>query len=103
MSKTVTREHVLNQLKTIEHPEIAVSLIDLGMIIDVAVVQNTARVAIALPMTNIPVAVRDAIINSISEPIRGLGLEVQAEYFKMTPEVKDNFFVAARANWKGSL
>lgn len=102
-SKPITREKILDRLKTLEHPEISVSLIDLGMILDVAVDQDTARVAIALPMMNIPIAVRDAVLNSISGPIRELGLEMQVEYFEMPPEARDNFFAAARANWKGAI
>lgn len=103
MSKPVTREDILDRLKSVEHPEIAVSLIDLGMILDVAVDQNTARVAIALPMMNIPIVVRDAILNNISEQIRELGLEIQAEYFEMPAEAREKFFSAARANWKGTI
>lgn len=102
-SKPITREEILDRLKKVEHPEIAVSLVDLGMILDVAVDQNTARVAIALPMMNIPIAVRDAVLNSISGPIRELGFDMQVEYFEMPPEVRDNFIAAARANWKGSI
>ena len=101
--EVVTREHVLEHLKKVEHPEIAVSVIDLGMILDVAVEDKTARVAIALPMLNIPAIVRDAIAENIAASIQELGLEMQAEYFQMTEEIKEQFFAAARANWKGSI
>ncbi len=36
-SKPITREEILDRLKKVEHLEIAVSLVDLGMILDVAV------------------------------------------------------------------
>jgi len=102
-SKPITREEILERLKKVEHPEIAVSLVDLGMILDVAVDKYIAKVAIALPMMNIPFAVRDAIENTISKSLQDMGLEIQADYFEMTPEVRDNFFITARANWKGSI
>jgi len=103
MEKQVTREEVLNRLKSVEHPEIAVSIVDLGMILDVTVTDNTAKVAIALPMLNIPQVVANAILQSIYEPIRDLGLQMKPVFFEMTPEVRDNFFTTARANWKGSI
>lgn len=103
MEKQISREEILHRLKSVEHPEIAVSLIDLGMILDVAIEQNTVKIAIALPMINIPQAVTDAIVQSIYHPIRELGLEIKPEYFEMTPDVRDQFFTAARANWKGSI
>jgi metal-sulfur cluster biosynthetic enzyme len=103
MSEQITRETVLKKLENIEHPEIALSLVDLGMIIDVAVEKQMAKVAIALPMLNIPKAVIDAILQSITPSIKELGLTLQADFFEMTTEVKDNFFAAARAKWKGSI
>lgn len=103
MDKQVTREMVLDLLKKTEHPEIAVSLVDLGMILDVAVQGKTAKVAVALPMMNIPTAVREAIFNNIAGALQELGLETEAEYFEMAPEVRDNFFAASQANWKGSI
>jgi metal-sulfur cluster biosynthetic enzyme len=103
MDNQVTREKILERLKTVEHPEIAVSLVDLGMIIDVAVKDNIASVAIALPMLNIPQAVANAILQSIAPVIKEFGLTFRAAFFEMTPDVRDNFFTAARANWKGSI
>ena len=103
MNKAVTREEVFERLKTVEHPEIALSLVDLGMVLDVAVRENKVKVAIALPMLNIPKAVSDAVVNSISAPLQEMGLEMQAEYFEMTPDVRDNFFAAAQSNWKGAI
>ncbi len=99
----MTQEQVLEKLKMVEHPEIAVSLVDLGMIFDVAVNGNTAKLAIAFPMTNIPQAVVDAIVNVAEAALKDMGLEMQTEFFEMTPEARENFFTLARANWKGSI
>lgn len=100
---TVTREEVLKAIEKIEHPEIAATLMDLGMILDVAVSGNVATVAMALPMLGIPEVVRNALVASIQAPIEALGLQMQVQFFEMTPEVRDRFFATARANWKGSI
>ncbi len=103
MENKITREDILNTLKTVEHPEIAVSLTDLGMILDVAVNDDTVKIAIALPMLNIPQAVANAILESIYKAIYKFRLKMQPVFFEMTPESRDNFFALARANWKGSI
>ncbi len=99
----MTREDVWEKLKTVEHPEIAVSLIDLGMILDVAVDGNTAELALAFPMKDIPQAVVDAVLNSASEVLKDLGLEIKTTFFEMSPEARENFLTQARTNWKGSI
>lgn len=103
MNEAITREKVLEKLKTVEHPEIAVSLVDLGMILDVAVEGNTAKLALAFPMANIPQVVVDAVVNSTASILKEFGLEMQTDFFEMTPEARENFFIQARANWKGSM
>ena len=103
MEKVITREDIIELLKHVEHPEIAISLVDLGMIMDVGLSENIARVAIALPMMNIPDNVRDAIVNSISRPLGKIGFKVDPVFFEMSLEDRKTFFNTARANWKGVI
>ena len=93
----------MDALEGTEHPEIAVSLVELGMIHDVVVEDGTAQVVIALPMLNIPEAVRDAILRSIFGPVLQLGLNLRPSFVEMAPDVRTQFFEAAKANWKGSI
>ena len=103
MDKVVTREDVLKAIEPIEHPEIAATLMDLGMILDVAVNGNQANVAMALPLLGIPEAVRVALVESLQSPIEALGLILNVDFFEMTPEARDRFFAISKANWKGSI
>ena len=103
MSEQVTREQVLEATKEVEHPEIAVPLMGLGMILDVKVEGDTATVAMALPMMGIPEVVRHMLVESIRQPIEALGLKMQVDFFEMTPEARERFFILSRANWKGSV
>ena len=100
---TITRETVLSALQKIEHPEISLSLADLGMIIDVALGGKTVRVALALPKLDIPAAVYEALTNRVKESLQKTGLDIQPEYFEMTSKNRERFFTLARANWKGAL
>ncbi|MBN2426359.1 MAG: DUF59 domain-containing protein [Calditrichaceae bacterium] len=96
-------ELVMERLKSVEHPEIALSMVDLGMILDVVVDKNIARIAIALPAINVPLVVLKAIEKNISDALGTIDLEIQTEYFEMAPDVKEEFFANARAHWKGAI
>jgi metal-sulfur cluster biosynthetic enzyme len=103
MKKNPSRENVLMAVEQLEHPEIAATLGDLGMILDVSVQGNTATVAMALPTTEIPEVVRNTLIDIMHQPLEKLRLQLKVEFFEMAEEARNNFFARARANWKGSI
>ncbi len=103
MDDSTTRESVLSILEQVEHPEIALSLTELGMIIDAAVNDKIVRVAIALPKMDIPAAVYKAITDRVVTALQKPGITIQPEYFEMTVENRERFFALAKANWKGSV
>lgn len=99
----MTREEVYQAIEKVEHPEIAATLVELGMILDVSVQGQTAAVAMALPTLGIPEMVRVALTESLRQPIEQLGLTMEVEFFEMTDQAKNNFFQLAQARWKGSI
>jgi len=99
----VSRDKLMATLKEIEHPEIAATLMKLGMILDAAVKNDEAVVAMALPMMGIPEAVRNALVESIRVPVEKMGLTLSVQFFEMTPEAREQFFEMSQANWKGSI
>lgn len=96
----IARESVFSILNNVEHPEITLSLVDLGMIIDVAVEGKTARIALALPKEDIPVCVIETIEKRIKDALKPLELEIQTELFDMTHENRLRFIALARENWR---
>jgi len=103
MEKSITNEDVMKVIEPIEHPEIAATLVKLGMILDANVQVDKVNVAMALPMYGIPVAVRNILVESIRKPIETLGLKLNVQFFEMTKEVRDNFVAISQAKWKGSI
>jgi len=99
----MTRETILCVLDKVEHPEIAASLVELGMVLDVALEGKTVRIALSLPRPDIPVSVLNAISGLIKKALDGQRLDIQVEYFDMMPDGRERFFALAKANWKGSL
>ncbi len=103
MKNTVSREDVLKAIKNVEHPEISATLLDLGMILDVAVDGKAARVAMALPTMEIPEAVRGLLVESIRKPVLNMGLSLDVEFFEMSRQDRNRFLATARAQWKDSV
>lgn len=103
MKDTVTREDVFKEIEKVEHPEIAATLIDLGMILDVAVENNVVRVAMALPMLGIPEVVRNLLVQSMKEKIEALGAKFELEFFEMDQDARNKFVTISQKNWKGAV
>lgn len=97
------RNGIIEILKGIEHPEIAVNLVDLGMIMDVGLEDENVNIALGFPVSSVPQQVRDTLINKITPIMKNLGLETKFHYFEMHEEDKKIFFRLAKSNWKRSL
>jgi len=103
MANNITADDVMNAIRQVEHPEIAVTLIDLGMIKNIAIDNGTAEVTIAIPVLGIPDTVKIALAQSIQEPIESLGVELSVDFAEMTEEARDRFLKLSRENWKGAI
>ena len=103
MNTLITKKDIYDILEQIEHPEIAASLIDLGMIMDVAIDGNTVLIAMALPMDKIPFNIENALIQRVEKQLAKICLKTKVHFFEMSAENRQKFFTTARVNWKGSL
>ena len=95
----MTKEIVLDTLSKVEHPAITYSLLKLGIVSDVELTGNKVKVVFAFPFPNIPIA--DTLINSISQPVKSLGLEFEYTIRVMTQEEKMRFLQLENEAWKG--
>ena len=86
LSSMITKEAVLKQLKEVIDPELNINIVDLGLIYDVVIDQNTGKVDITMTLTSpgcplsivfeewVPAAakkaegVKDVYINLVWEP-----------------------------------
>jgi metal-sulfur cluster biosynthetic enzyme len=95
----MTREEVLNALSKVEHPAISYSLIKLGIVTNVELVENKVSVVFAFPFPNIPIA--GALISSIATPVADMGLEFEHSIRIMTDDEKNNFLQLEAEAWRG--
>ena len=58
-------EQVHQALAQVKHPEIAYTLLELGMLKDITVEGNKVSLTLTLPSLGIPVPVKDYLVDSI--------------------------------------
>lgn len=94
-----TKQDVINAISSVQHPAIAYSLLELGIVKDIELNENTVLLTFAFPFPNIPIA--DHLINSIYSPIQSLGFEFDYSIVIMTEEEKEKFMKMEVEAWKG--
>jgi metal-sulfur cluster biosynthetic enzyme len=95
----MTQEDVLNVLSQVEHPAISYSLIKLGIVTDIKLIENKVSLVFAFPFPNIPIA--DFLIQSVAQPIQQLGLELEYTTRLMNNIERNLFLQLETEAWKG--
>ncbi|MCD6556564.1 MAG: hypothetical protein J7K64_05155 [Bacteroidales bacterium] len=93
------KKDVIKKISDVMHPAINFSLVKLGIVNDVIMENNSAKVIFALPFPNIPIL--HDLIFSVSQPIMDMGLEFKYETRIMTEDEKNKFLKLEAEGWKG--
>jgi metal-sulfur cluster biosynthetic enzyme len=101
MVKNMLEEDVRNVVVEIKHPAIDRTLLDLGIVKDIAIEESTVTVTFAFPFPTIPAQIREYMVNTVVEPIKKLGAEVKTELTVMNPEELQAFLAMEQESWKG--
>ena len=103
MTNYNTRQNILDALESVEHPSIAATLLNLGILRDHAVADDQkATLTLALPFPNIPDSIRDYMVNSLAAAAQsGGGQLVEVNLALMNDEERQNFLTIEQQNWRG--
>ena len=101
VANNISLGDVQQEVAQVMHPAINRSLVDLGMVKDVALKDDVVTLTLVLPDLNIPASVKDHLINSLRTAVAKLGPEVEVEITKMNEEERYNFLAMEQENWKG--
>jgi metal-sulfur cluster biosynthetic enzyme len=103
MTKSTSEPEIRQALAEVRHPEIASTLVDLGMLKDIIFEGKKVTFTLALPLMGIPTQVKDYLINSIHQALANLdaSLEVEVNLAEMSPEERAKFFAMAQEGWIG--
>ncbi len=94
-----TKQDILESLENVMHPAINFSLVKLGIVKDIILEDDTAKVIFALPFPNIPII--NDLIFSVSQPIMNMDLKFKYENVLMNEEEKARFMQLETDGWKG--
>ena len=99
MSETPEKD-VQQTLSKVMHPEINYSLVDLGMIKNLAYREKKVSLILKLPFLEVPV--KDVLLESIKKALADLdsSILVEINIEEMSQEERSNFTKMAKEGWK---
>jgi len=103
MSNTNNWKNIIEPLEKVEHPAIATTLLDLGMLRDIDISSDgKVELTVVLPFPSIPDNVRDHMVNSLSAAAQSTGGELtKVNLAFMNDEERQNFLAKEQQNWRG--
>jgi metal-sulfur cluster biosynthetic enzyme len=90
---------IIQTIESIQHPAIATSLINLGMLEEIDFEDNKVKATFVWPFDNIPI--KDKIIDSVKIPLKNLGLELEYNERVMNENEKEKFLELEKKYWRG--
>lgn len=99
MDNKVSEEKISQAVAKVRHPEIDNTLVELGMIKDIAVRDNKATLTMTLPFLGVPI--KDYLVNSVKQVVTELGFEIEVKLTEMNQEQRDAFISMAQKGWIG--
>ena len=96
----LAEKEVMQAMSKIAHPEIDYSLLDLGMIKEVSVEQETVKVTMNLPFPGVPV--KDLLVQIVKDAIadKDEAARVEIAFATMSEAEREEFGRKAREKWK---
>jgi metal-sulfur cluster biosynthetic enzyme len=103
MSNTNNPQNIIELLEKVEHPAIATTLLNLGMLRDIEVISDgKVALTIVLPFPSIPDNIRDYMVNSLAVAAQSAGGELtKVNLALMNEEERQNFLTIEHQNWRG--
>jgi len=103
MLNTINSQTIIDSLETVEHPAIAATLLDLGMLRDIAVTSDfKAILTMVLPFPSIPNNVRSYMVSSLTAAAKSTGGELTKVNIAVMDEAeRQNFLTKEQQNWRG--
>ena len=101
MAKNILAEDVHQAIEQVLHPEINRTLVELGMVKDIAVKHNDVTLTLVLPLLGIPVSVKDYLMNSLRQAVMKLGAKIEIRVAEMNQEERLAFLAMEQESWKG--
>ena len=99
MTNNISEKEIHQAVAKVRHPEIDRTLVELGMIKDIALEDDKVILSMALPFLGIPI--RDYLVHIVEEVVTKLGVEIEVKLIEMNKEERDAFMAMAQEGWIG--
>ncbi len=90
---------IVKTIESIQHPAIATSLTNLGILQDIDFEGDTIKATFVWPFANIPI--KEQLINSVKTPLKNMGLKFEYNERIMTEDERNRFLELEKKYWKG--
>ena len=103
MSDISSSQDIIEVLEKVEHPAIAATLLDLGMLRDLEVATDgKVSLTLVLPFPSVPTNVRDHLISSLAKAAKSAGGELtNVDLALMNEDEVRTFITTEQQNWRG--
>jgi metal-sulfur cluster biosynthetic enzyme len=103
MNYSHTNQTILAAIEQVEHPAIAATLLDLGIISDTQISPDgKVTLILALPFANIPDNIRNYMVSSLAAAAQAAGGElIEVKLTVMNEADVQNFLIKEQQHWRG--
>jgi metal-sulfur cluster biosynthetic enzyme len=101
MAKNIAEEDVHQAIGQVMHPEISHTLVELGMVKEIALKGDKVTLTLVLPFIGIPASIKDYLENSLRQAVMKLGAKAEIRIAEMNQEERLAFLAMEQEGWKG--
>ena len=101
MAKNISEEDVHQAIGQVMHPEISRTLVELGMVKEIALQGDEVTLTLVLPLLGIPVSIKDYLVNSLRQAVMKLGAKAEIKIAEMNREERLAFLAMEQEGWRG--
>jgi len=101
MANNILEEDVHQAVGQVMHPEISCTLVELGMVKDVALEGDEVTLTLVLPFLGIPAPIKDYLVNSLRQAVMKLGAKAEIKIAEMNQAERLAFLAMEQEGWRG--
>ncbi|UCE08500.1 MAG: DUF59 domain-containing protein [bacterium] len=91
MVNNFSEQYIRREVANVMHPTINCSLIDLGVVKNIQIKPGRVIITMAFPFADVPVSIKDYLVDSLRESIEEVDAVVEIETVEMTKEELKKF------------
>jgi metal-sulfur cluster biosynthetic enzyme len=100
MANNFSEEYIRREVANVMHPTINCSLVELGIVKNIEIKTGKVIITMAFPFTDVPVSIKDYLVNSVRESIEEIDATFEIETGVMTKEELKKFLALEKGKGK---